>query len=28
VLPHGVMFEYIQEQRDARGQYGGSNAVP
>jgi hypothetical protein len=28
VLPHGIMFEYIQEQRDARDQYGGPNAVP
>jgi hypothetical protein len=28
VLPHGILFEFMTEQRDATMQYGGPNAIP
>jgi hypothetical protein len=28
VLPHGLLFEYMNEQREATLQYGGPNAIP
>jgi hypothetical protein len=28
VLPHGILFEYMNEQHDATLQYGGPNAIP
>jgi hypothetical protein len=28
VLPHGILFEYMQEKHDATLQYGGPNAIP